>query len=407
MTSDADTFLPSTAQQAVEKDFQTRQVVTLAGGHFVHDTYSAFLAPLLPSLIEKLSLSLTQAGSLSAIIQLPSLLNPLVGYLDDKVNLRLLVILAPAVTATLMSSMGLMPGYATLAGLMLVIGLSVAAFHATAPAMVARVAGGKIGKGMSFFMAGGELGRTIGPLLAVWAVTYLTLGRMLPIAVIGWLASGVMFLRLRKMTAHIARQAGFRAMLPAARKLFAPLVLVVFTRSLLVTGLGVYLPTFLKGEGSSLWAAGSALALYQLAGAGGALAGGTLSDRLGRKPVLFTAAFLSSLLVMLFLNISGWLLIPVLLALGFLSLSAQPVFMALVQDHLPEHRSAANGAYMALSFVMQSTAAITIGALGDRFGLQQAFLWSAIAGLVTAPIILLLPKPPSHRKKPVESQPQI
>ncbi|NOR88829.1 MAG: hypothetical protein GQ524_01100 [Anaerolineales bacterium] len=36
--------------------FQSGHVVTLSAGHAVHDTYTAFLAPLLPVLIEKFSL---------------------------------------------------------------------------------------------------------------------------------------------------------------------------------------------------------------------------------------------------------------------------------------------------------------------------------------------------------------
>ncbi len=48
-------------------DFQTGQVITIASGHFIHDVYSAFLAPLLPLIIEKMSLSLTMAGGLECI----------------------------------------------------------------------------------------------------------------------------------------------------------------------------------------------------------------------------------------------------------------------------------------------------------------------------------------------------
>src|SRR4030065_2077243 len=86
-----------------ETGFKMDRVLAIISAHFIHDTYSAFLAPLLPNLIEKLSLTYTQAGSLSAITQLPSLLNPILGYLDDRINLRILVILAPAVTATTMT----------------------------------------------------------------------------------------------------------------------------------------------------------------------------------------------------------------------------------------------------------------------------------------------------------------
>src|SRR4030066_2143358 len=117
--------------------FQMDRVLTIISGHFIHDTYSAFLAPLLPNLIEKLSLTYTQAGSLSAIAQLPSLLNPIIGYLDDKINLRILVILAPAVTATTMSCLGIAPSYISLMILLFITGLSTAAFHAPSPAMIA------------------------------------------------------------------------------------------------------------------------------------------------------------------------------------------------------------------------------------------------------------------------------
>ena len=57
------------------KDYRSAQVLAIAGGHFVHDTYSAFVAPLLPLIIERLSLSLMLAGSLTLYLQIPSLLN--------------------------------------------------------------------------------------------------------------------------------------------------------------------------------------------------------------------------------------------------------------------------------------------------------------------------------------------
>ena len=146
-----------------EKEFQTGQVLTIVGGHFVHDTYSAFLAPILPLLIEKLSLSLTLAGSLPAFVQFPGLLNPFIGYLADRVSLRYFVIFAPGVTATFFSVIGLAPSYFILAAILLLAGVSVAAFHAPAPAMIGRIAGRRVGRGMSLFMAAGELGRTVGP----------------------------------------------------------------------------------------------------------------------------------------------------------------------------------------------------------------------------------------------------
>ena len=382
---------PLTTALETENDFQTSNVVTITSGHFIHDTFTAFLAPLLPQLIEKLSLSLTQAGSLSAIMQLPALLNPLIGYLDDKVNLRLLVILAPAVTASMMSLMGLAPSYAALVLLLFITGMSSALFHATAPAMVARISGQQVGKGMSFFMAAGELGRTLGPLLATWAFTAWALEGMARLLVLGWASSLVIYVRFRDIPLQVQKQTGFRQMLPAARRLFIPLLLLVFARSFVVTSLGVYMPTLLQGEGASLWKASGALTIYQFAGVVGALTGGTISDRLGRKPVLFAVTLFSPFLMLAFLNTQGWLWVVVLLVTGLLGLSGQPILLALVQDYLPQHRSVANGFFMAMSFIALSLTSVLIGALADRLGLHQAFFWSAIIGFGAVPFVFLLP----------------
>lgn len=378
--------------------FQLDRVLMIISAHFIHDTYSAFLAPLLPNLIEKLSLTYTQAGSLSAITQLPSLLNPILGYLDDKINLRILVILAPAITATTMSCLGIAPNYISLAILLFITGLSITAFHAPSPSMIARASGRQVGRGMSLYMAAGELGRTVGPLLASWGLLTFTLGGMFPIAIPGWIASLVIFIRFKGIPVHVEKQTGFRDVIPIARRLFLPLIGIIFLRSFMITGLGVYLPTLLEGEGASIWKAGTTLAIYQLAGVFGAMLGGTTSDLLGRKPVLFTVSLLAPIMVLVFLRTSGWLIFPVLILAGLLGLSAQPIMLAIVQDQLPNHRSVGNGFFMAISFICMSLASIGIGMVGDRMGLRQAFLWTAIAGLLVAPLVLVLPHDSASHK---------
>lgn len=372
--------------------FQLDRVLTIISAHFTHDTYSAFLAPLLPNLIEKLSLTYTQAGLLSTITQLPSLLNPIIGYLDDKINLRILVILAPAVSATTMSALGMAPNYLSLAILLFITGLSITAFHAPSPAMIARVSGSQVGRGMSLYMAAGELGRTVGPVLASWGLLNFTLEGMFPIAIPGWIASLVVLLRFRGMPVHVAKQGGLREVIPIVRRLFLPLIAIVFFRSFLITSLGVYLPTLLEGEGASIWKANTTLALYQLAGVCGAFLGGTVSDRLGRKPVLFAISVLAPIMVLIFLNTNNWLVIPILILAGLLGLSGQPILLAIVQDQLPGHRSVGNGLFMAISFICLSLASVGIGMLGDRIGLRQAFMWTAISGLLVTPFVLALPR---------------
>ena len=151
--------------------FATGLVFLLASAHFVHDVFTAFLAPILPLLIEKLNLTLFQAGSLAVMTQIPSFFNPLLGSWVDRNNRhRLFVAIGPAGSGTMMCLLGVAPSYAAIAILLLTAGVSVACLHVSAPVMIQRVAADRVGRGMSFFMVAGELARTVGPLVAVQLV---------------------------------------------------------------------------------------------------------------------------------------------------------------------------------------------------------------------------------------------
>jgi len=174
--------------------FQTGRVVGMALCHFINDVYTSFLSPLLPLLIQKLSMSLTQAGFLSTVLQVPSLLNPYIGTLADRISVRYFIIAAPSLTAVPMSLIGLAPTYAVLLILLFLAGISVSIFHVPAPVMISRVSGSRVGRGMSFYMAGGEVARTLGPLAAIGSVSLLGLEGFYPVMIFGVIASIWLFL---------------------------------------------------------------------------------------------------------------------------------------------------------------------------------------------------------------------
>jgi len=384
----------ATAQTAQAQQFQTDRVLTIAAGHAVHDTYTAFLPPLLPAFITRLSLSTTEAGLLTVFMQAPSLLQPLIGHLADRVSLRYFVILAPAVTAAVMSLLGVAPGYGMLTLLLLVAGLSSASLHSVAPVMAGRLSGQSLGRGMGFWMVGGELGRTLGPILIVSAIQFLTLEGTPWLMVGGLVASVTLYIRLKDVPArppNAGQGLPWRQALQGMGPVLLPLVGIITVRSFMISALTTYLPTFLNREGADLWLAGASLSVLEAAGVAGALLGGSISDRLGRRRVLLVSLLSTTLFMFAFLASSGWARFPLLLVLGFTALSITPVIMALVQESFPENRALANGVYMALSFTIRSVAIITLGALGDLFGLRLAFTVSAAIPLLGAPLILLLP----------------
>ena len=382
------------AQGSSDERFQKDRVLTIAAVHAVHDTYTAFLPPLLPEFIGRFMLTKTKAGLLTVFLQVPSLLQPVIGHLSDRVSLRYLVILAPAVTATMMSLLGVAPGYAVLALLLTITGLSSAALHAVGPVMVGSVSGPSLGRGMSFWMVGGELGRAIGPIVVVTVVRFLTPEGLPWLIPAGLLASVFLFIRLRNEPGHrprVNQGLPWRTALKRMRPVMVPLVGIIIVRVFMNSALTTFLPIFLNEQGADLWFAGASLTILEAAGVVGAMLGGSISDRLGRRLVLFISLMTTPIFMFVFLAVSGWAQITILPLLGLTSLSITPVLMAIVQENFPENRALANGLYMALGFTLRSGAVVVMGALGDLFGLRQAFTASAVLMLLGIPLILLLP----------------
>jgi len=343
-----------------EEEFQAGLVLPVAFSHFIQDIYTATLAPLLPVIIDKLSISLTAAGSLTAILQLPAIINPFIGYIADKISLRYLVIFAPAVTATLISCLSFADSYWVMALLLFVTGISVACYHAPAPALMA---------------------------VSIW-----TLEGFYRIVILGWGTSIFLFIRLRNSPTAMGIPPSIRTILPTLRTLFVPLALINLFRNFMLESVTTYLPIYMDSQGASLAVAGGALSILELAGVIGAITSGTISDRLGRRVILLISIISSAVIMFIFLNTSGWLLIPILLLLGFTALSTGPVMLAMVQDHLPDNRSLGNSLLMLITFLVRPIAILAIGIISDHFGLRTSFMTGAIISLFAIPAILTLPR---------------
>lgn len=375
--------------------FNGYRVGMVSFAHFIHDIYTSFLAPLLPLIIEKLSLSLSQAGLLSTVMQIPALANPVIGLFADNRGLaRWLVILAPTLTALPMSFMGLAPSYGVLLVLVFAAGVSVALFHVPAPVLVARYSGNKKGRGMSFFMTGGELARTLGPMIAVGAVSVLGLAHFHFVLVMALATSILLFFTLEPAGEQttIKRRGSLKAAYKEIRHVMEPLTGILAARALMHGSMGMFLTVYVEQNTGSLWLGGAALTLYEALGVAGVLSAGTLSDRLGRQRVLFWALTTAPVAILLFVFTSGILQVLMLLVTGFTVLSTTPVMLALIQENATENPSAANGLFMMISFAVRSLAVVVAGAMGDAFGMDYMFIISAVAGFTALPFLLNLKK---------------
>jgi len=389
-----DVNLTASARSGAE-EFQTGHVLTVSLAHFLNDTYTSFLAPILPTLISKLGLSNTQAGLLAFIQSTPSLLQPLIGHLADRASLRYFVILTPALAASTMSLLGVAPSFAVIALLVAVAGLTSASFHAAAPAMAGRLSGPRLGRGIGLWTIGGYLGFAVGPILVAGTVRLFTLEGTPWLAIGGWLGSALLYLRLRGVALQPTPSTAtnsWRRGLEGMRPFLIPVVGLVVSRAMAFSATLTFLPILLTAQGAPVWLAGIALSLIQLTSAAGALLAGSASDRVGRRSIMVVSLLTSPALILALVSLPGSLQLPVLIGLGLSMPAVNVVLMALMQESCPDNRALATGVLLSLTFVSESVGAVLLGALADLFGLPTAFAVSALLLSMGLPLLLLLPR---------------
>lgn len=376
------------------KNFKKQEVITISSAHFIHDIYTSFLAPLLPLLIEKLGMNLFMGALLSIATRAPSLLNPFFGLMAEKVGLKYFVILTPALTAISMSLIGLANSFVMVFILVFVAGISSALFHVPSPTMIKEASGDKVGTGMSFFMVGGELARTIGPLIVTAGVSYWGLEGTYKLMPLGILASLILYIKLKDFDTNRALQkpkekGDTKKQLKIYTPFFITLGGFLLFQAAMKSALTLYLPVYLVDKGESLWYAGISISILQLFGVIGTSVSGTISDKIGRKKTLIIATIGSVISMALFNWLNSIFLLPLI---GVFLFATGPVLLAIVQSTSSHMPTFMNSMYMSINFGMSAIVVFAIGLMGDYYGLHVTYIIANIIAIGSIGMAFLLEK---------------
>jgi len=383
------------SEKVRKNGFQTANVILISLAHLTHDVYTSFLAPILPLLIQKLNISLFFSGLLAVVQRVPSLFNFLIGILSENLKVRYFVIFAPAVTTVAMSFIGVAPTYIILVILIFVSGVSSTLFHVPAPVMVKKISGERTGMGMSFYMLGGELARTLGPLVVVAAVEQWGLNGTLRLIPFGIIASFILYIKLHKISISEEIKTEkpdypgiFRRFLPV----FLTLAGITFFRGAMKSSLTLYLPVYLTGKGMELWGAGISLSVLQLAAAAGTFISGSISDRIGRRTTLVIVTILSPVLMILFLQSSGIASIILLVFMGIFLVGPESVNLAIIHNLDTKHLPFVNGVYMTINFFINAVMTLGVGAFSDHIGMDKTYLIAALLAFPSIIFAMMVPE---------------
>ncbi len=371
----------------------------LSLGHFINDGYASFFAPLLPMLIDRLDLSLGMAGVMGTVrVFINSFTQPAFGQVIDRVNRPLLVALAPIVTISAMSMIGIVATPAHLFLVLIISGIGTALFHPAAAVLVS--GGGEKNRGslMALFSAGGTMGAAIAPVLIVPFVSasgsdktpYLMIPGLLVVAFFAF------FLRrnLPFKEPYKKQRITFRNIPPTLALLWG----IVLLRGIAALTFSNFLAVLVTERGGSQLAGGAAISTFLLSGALGGLVAGRFSDRFGRKVVIFTTVLLASPFLLIFLYGPTWVMLPSLAFAGFFLFSSTPVGIVAAQEILPGKAGLVSGLMMGFAWGTAGLALMPVGFFADIYGLGHVMTWIAILPLLAAILSLFY-----HDHNPEES----
>jgi FSR family fosmidomycin resistance protein-like MFS transporter len=375
--------------------FRRGLVSLIAAGHFVNDSYTGFLSPLLPLLMARLEFPLSRAGMLATVLSAStSLTQPIFGLINDRINRRVFVFIGPLITGLFMCGIGYAPSYWLLLPLLMLCGLGSATFHPSAASMVSRVSGPRKEWGMSLFITAGNIGYAMSPLFVVPVVTYLRFSA-LPLLVFPALL--VAFLLFRKLP----HPATLPMHLPALsrngdsqrqRFLLSLHLGISILRSVMITGFAIFIPVYMHSRGHSLFSSGATVTVFQSIGAIGSLVSGHFAARVDRRRIIIVSLLAAAPLLASFIYFSGW---PALLALalsGILLYFSFPLNIVMAQELYPHRSSMVSALMIGVSWGTAGLFMTPLGFLAEKFGLPNALLALVASGVVAAFIASFLPK---------------
>ena len=288
-----------------------------------------------------------------------------------------------------MSLTGISPNYVTLLFLVGTAGLGTAAFHPPAFSTVARSSTTARGGSLGIFLSGGNAGFFLGPLVAGGLVSTIGLNGTLVLLPIGLLTSLLLFkVRAVKQVSQIIPESGQ----PSNTRLLGLLATIAALRSTTIQVAVTFLPLYLVTRGESLFLATAVASIWLGTGVLGQIAGGHISDRIGRRPVIVFSLWVGGGLFYGFLMTGGLLSVLFLAASGAVLYGSWSVIVAMASEAAPSNVGAVGGLMLGFSIGVGGLAALGFGGIADRVGLNVAFSLFAAFALVGGLFALVLPK---------------
>jgi len=376
-------------------------VGALSFSHLLNDLIASLVPAIYPMFKNTFSLDFAEIGLITLTYQCTaSIFQPLVGLYTDFRPKPYSLSAGMGFTflgLILLSKASSLTGLLVAAGL---IGLGSAVFHPEASRVARLASGGRHGLAQSLFQVGGNVGSSLGPLLAaiivipsgqgslVW-FTFVALTAMVVLGVVGtWYKNN-------RLASHAATRARAALAKPAlsGRKValsLTILLLLIFSKFFYTAGLTNYLTFYLIDKFQMpVQTAQIYLFVFLASVALGTITGGPLCDKIGRKLVIWGSIF-GVFPFTLALPYADLFWTGVLIVLiGVIMASAFSAILVYAMELIPGKVGLVSGLFFGLSFGMAGIGAAALGHLADLTSIEYVYKVCSFLPLIGLLTVLL------------------
>jgi len=402
---DAIEVAPAQAKTAQDAVFPV--LISLGFCHLLNDLMQSLIPALYPMLKQQLQLDFSQVGMITLAFMLTaSLLQPMIGIYTDRRPMPYSLAIGMGGTLAGLVLLSIADSYAMVLLAAGLVGTGSAVFHPEASRVARMASGGRYGVAQSLFQVGGNVGGAIGPLLAAFivlprgqgAIAWFSLLAMLAMLVLTRV--GMWYAANPRAGRKPAGAGSVSAGIPRGRVVFFVflLMLLVFSKNVYSASLTSYFTFYLIDRFHlTVQAAQVQLFIYMAAVAVGTLIGGPVSDRIGRRPMIWISIVGALPFTLLLPHASLFWTGVLTIVIAMLMASALPAILVYAHELLPGRIGLVSGMFFGFAFGLGGLGAAVMGRLADAYGIAFVYQLTAFLPAIGLVVILL---PRLEHKRP-------
>ncbi len=364
--------------------------------HLLNDTIQSLIPAIYPIVKNSFNLSFSQIGLITLTFQLAaSILQPFVGLYTDRKPQPYSLAIGMGFTLAGLISLSQAPNFMMLIVSVAFVGIGSSIFHPESSRMASIASGGRKGMAQSVFQVGGNIGSSIGPLLAaliivphgqsnlIWFSLLALIAIIILINVGGWYKLKIKARSKKSVQTPVIQTLSQRQVMLS----MIILMLLIFSKYFYMACMGSYYTFYLIHKfGVSVQSSQIYLFIFLFSVAAGTLIGGPLGDRIGRKYVIWGSILGVAPFTLLLPHANLFWTAVLTVPIGVILASAFSAILVYAQELIPGKVGMISGLFFGFAFGMGGIGSALLGVLADRTSIEYVYSVCAflpLIGLIT------------------------